>query len=66
MPETKPNLGPLGELLPEGAELPSEITGLIPNLPSPQMPGAGTDTFDSPSLSGLNDVVAQAGIPRIF
>lgn len=63
----QPDLGPIGELLPEGVEVPPEIADIIsespalPNLPAPQAPAANTE-----ATQAINNLSAQAGLPNLF
>lgn len=65
-PKEGSKLGPIADVLPEGVEIPDEVGNLIPDLPSPQLPGAGAEAPSSPSLPGLDSVIGQAGIPNLF
>lgn len=67
VPQEEPDLGPIGELLPEGVEVPPEIADIIsespalPELPIPELSGSTAQ-----ATQAVSNLSSQAGLPSLF
>ena len=72
VPQEEPDLGPIGELLPEGVEVPPEIADIIsespalPELPIPELSSPQLSDSTAQAAQAASNLSSQAGLPSLF